>query len=177
MARKKKTVKSFAEAEDFITNVFGVGSESSREITKAVQGEVFLEGRKIVSKLKGSHPWEDKTGSLTRSLRARKKGRLDVSLFANAKHAKYLYFATRWHWVRPVRAKRLAWKQGGQWRYSAGHKVSGVWMGKERTGRTSGVRSTTKNHKYLRWFENEWSKRRQSTLNRVGKAINKVFGF
>jgi hypothetical protein len=174
---KKTTVNSFKEAENFITNIFGVNSKTSKALLKATQEELYVTGKEIISDVKSNHPWKDKSGDLTRSHRAKKRGRLDVQLSANAKHASYLYYGTKRHFVAPKSGGVLAWSQGGKTRYSKGHFVSGVWAGKERTGRSKGTRSTPKNAKELKWLEKGWKKKRNKTLNRVGKVILKEFGF
>lgn len=114
-----------------------------------------------MSDVKAKHPWEDKKGHLTRSL-SRKREELGSLLYTRLSYATYLYYGTKWHWVRPDKK---------------GHKVSGVWMGRKRTGRAKGVRSTTKNNKNLKWFEKAWRKRRLDTLKKASKQIYKELGF
>ena len=96
---------------------------------------------------------------------------------AEAKHASYLYYGTKRHFIKPIKAKVLSWSEGGKRFFSRGHFVSGVYAGRKSTGRTKGTRSTPKNSTKLRWFERAWNKRRTKTLNKVSKGITKIFGF
>ena len=43
-----------------------------------------------------------------------------------APYAVYLHEGTSDHWIEPVNAESLAWQEGGQWRFSKGHMVSGI---------------------------------------------------
>lgn len=150
-----------------------------REVFRAVQDDLYDEGKSIIRSIKSEHPWEDKTGSLTRSHRVKKRGRLEVELSASAPHAKHLYYGTKAHFVAPVKASALSWVQNGQRRYSGGHWVSGVWAGKQRTNRgamrnhATNSADTRKNAKETRWFEKMWTARKFEAQRKILKTLER----
>lgn len=141
----KKSVSSFSEVqsliEDFLPN--------PQKVLSDIQTTLYDEGTSIIKGVKSKHDWKDKTGALTNSHGVKKRGKLEVVLFASAAWAKHLYYGTKRH---------RAWR---------GIMVSGVWAGQERKGRASGTRSTPKNAKELLWLEKAWSKRRAKTVKKV----------
>lgn len=157
---KKKTVKSFNE----ILGVLDSYLPDPNRAIKAIQDDIYREGQSIIRSVKSNHDWKDRSGELTRSHQAVKRGRIEVVLRATAKHAKHLYYGTVRHKV-PLFGNRkvMIW-------------VSGVWAGKERTGRTSGARSTPKNAKELRWLEKAWQGRRKNVIKSVLNTLNSMTG-
>ena len=80
----KKVANSFNEVADFVGDLFD--KETAKKITSGTQNIIHKTGQRIVRNIKANHPWDDKTGALTRSLRSRKRGRLDVVLFSNQRY-------------------------------------------------------------------------------------------
>lgn len=69
------------------------------------------------------------TGKLKRGIKKRKTpkgGEIYIEGQRNNEVANYQHFGTHAHWIRPRRAKVLAWRQGGRWRFSMGHRVRGI---------------------------------------------------
>lgn len=157
-----KKVNSFKELEEYLKTVFG--RQMAEDLKKGIQDELLSQAKIIVKEVKADHPWEDKSGSLTRSQKAERVGKINAKLLTRDKKARWLYRGTKRHRVPLFGDRdRMIW-------------VSGVWAGKARTGRASGTRSTPKNAKELYWFLKRYKKRKNKILKGVNKAILKQFG-
>lgn len=165
----KKTVNSFKELDKAILKII----PDEREVVGGIQNIIYGTAKTIVNDVKRDHPWEDRSGLLTNSHKAKKLGKTAAKVYATSrKYASYLYYGTKRHFIAPRKAKVLAWGDGN---FPKGHWVSGVWAGKERTGRAKGTRSTPKNTKELRWLDKAWNKRRRKTLARIIVYLEKSF--
>lgn len=76
--------------------------------------------------IKKNHFWKDRTGKLTRTHYAKIRKTWTIEIGAKAKHAKYLFYGTKAHMIRPKKKKALAWKVGGTTFFSKGHMVKGI---------------------------------------------------
>lgn len=156
----KKVAKSFSEMASFLEDFLPDG----KEVVKAVQNDLYKVGAEIIRETKSNHAWKDKTRELTNSHQVIKRGKIAVVLRARAPHAKHLYFGTKRHKVPYFgNENNMIW-------------VSGVWAGKERTGRATGTRSTPKTAKELRWLEKSWKKKRKKAIAMVVNTLNKQTG-
>ncbi len=139
--------------EDFV--------ENASEVVPLIQHDVLLDARKVVRSIKSNHPWEDKTGKLTRSHKAEKIGKLEVKISSNTDYDHFLYFGTKAH---------LAFVKKGE---KGGIMVSGVWGGQKRLGRSSGAIDTPENAPEKGWIEKGWDKQAPKTVKRILKTVNK----
>lgn len=101
------------------------------------------------------HPsFKNRSRKLARSLTATTKG-TKGNISSDVFYSKYLYFGTKDHFIKPVKAKALSWSQGGKTMFSNGHMVSGI----------------KKSH----WIETNYKKKSSVFILKVEKAVIKEF--
>lgn len=127
MAFKIEGIKEAAKAFERLT----LDEEDKNRITRAVHKPF----QKILDNVRKSHYWTDRTGELTRSHYTKVLNTFSLEVGARAKHAKFLAFGTKRHFIQPIKAKALHWRSGGASFFSKGHFVKGIkkkpWLIKE----------------------------------------------
>lgn len=152
-----KTANSVSELEGFMHQMFG--GDTATELLKQTQKIVFNGAGLVISRIKKDHPWKDRSGKLTRSLRKKRQGNLAVKLYTKVKYAEWLYNGSRKHQVPLFGDRsRMIW-------------VSGVWGGGK-----GYPRDTPKNAPEKEWFLKGWDKQRDKTIRKIVKNLEKQVG-
>ncbi len=101
------------------------------------------------------HPtFKNRSNRLAKSLKHTARG-TSATITSDVVYSEYLYYGTRDHFIKPVKAKALSWVQNGQRRFSQGHTVSGI----------------KKSH----WIETNYDKKHKTFNALVVKSVYKEF--